>query len=231
VISVVTNFFWCVVGFLQSYNGAVTAIATLSIGAFTFALVCVTNRQAKLTKESVEIANRALNELEAPFISIKIVSPGLQWNVAKTQLNFGTLTFTYANYGRTPAIIFEGFEDVRGVDVGSGFPPPIEGERGPPMPWGVIAAPNGGDSGPFRVNIFAHMLGIADGNPLELKNKAVFFLGFVKYGDIFGSVYTQGFCFLFDDIGNRFIEAGDEKYSYRHKETGPYQPPGKSNLV
>jgi len=44
------NFLWETISFLQTYNGAVTAIATVFIAAFTIVLALVTNRQAKLTK-------------------------------------------------------------------------------------------------------------------------------------------------------------------------------------
>jgi hypothetical protein len=50
---------WCVIDFLQTYNGAVTAAATVAIGAFTLVLVFVSNRQAKLTKEAIIIDKRA----------------------------------------------------------------------------------------------------------------------------------------------------------------------------
>jgi hypothetical protein len=65
-VSSINSVVWTVVDFLQTYDGAVTAVATVIIAAFTIVLVVVTNRQARLTKESVEIANRALTELEAP---------------------------------------------------------------------------------------------------------------------------------------------------------------------
>ena len=198
-------------------------------GALVFSTVLLwrsTRDVAQAGQRSSEIAERALTELEAPFISINVTTPGLRWDSINSKIAFGNLSFTYVNYGRTPAMILEGFEDIRVVDIGVGLPLPINDERGPPLPWGVIAPPNGGDAGPFRVNIFAHMFGAVAEDSTLLKKKAVFFLGFVKYSDIFGNLYTQGFCFLFDHVsGNRWIEAGDERYSYCHKEKGPYRPP------
>jgi hypothetical protein len=48
----------------------ITAAATASIAIFTIVLVLVTNRQAVLTKRSVRIAERALTELERPYLFI-----------------------------------------------------------------------------------------------------------------------------------------------------------------
>jgi hypothetical protein len=76
VFSVLTNFFWCVIGFLQTYNGAVTAVATVAIGAFTLSLVCVTNRQAKLTRVGIEIAQKsaaALAIIEGAYVYPSII--------------------------------------------------------------------------------------------------------------------------------------------------------------
>jgi hypothetical protein len=36
----------------------------------------------------------------------------------------------------------------------------------------------------------------------------------------------MGFCLLFDDVGNRFILAGDDEYNYCRKEPGGFKPPG-----
>jgi hypothetical protein len=201
------------------------AISTAVIAAFTVILVIVTNRQARLTKESVQIANRALTELEALVIGVKIIKPGIEWDMGKTNLSMGILQYAFVNYGRTPATLFEIVDDVKSVKVSEGLPPHIKSERGPPLPYGVFIPPNG-ETQPFNFNIFAQMLGIAANQPAVLKTTVPFFLGTARYGDIFGNLYTMGFCFMFDDVGNRFIEAGGPEHSYCRKERGPYKPPG-----
>ena len=57
--------------FCRPYNGAITALATGAIGVFTFVLVIVTRRQAILTKKSINISERALIDLERPFIVVE----------------------------------------------------------------------------------------------------------------------------------------------------------------
>ncbi|MGP0061466.1 MAG: hypothetical protein ACLPID_19520 [Beijerinckiaceae bacterium] len=100
-MSIVTDFFWCVVGFFQTYNGAVTAIATVFIGAFTGILVWVTNRQARLTRDSIKIANREFVSTHRPKIIVRNVSIPLGYVVDHPI----SINFTYINIGDTPAKI------------------------------------------------------------------------------------------------------------------------------
>jgi hypothetical protein len=102
--------------FLQDYNGAVTAAATVAIGVFTWFLVRVSSRQAKLTKAAVEaataqaeIAKRALTELERPYVFIFNVGR-LEAEVINDDPEFSgdalfSVTYSVANYGKTPAVI------------------------------------------------------------------------------------------------------------------------------
>jgi hypothetical protein len=91
--------------------------------------------------------------------------------------------------------------------------------------------PNGGEADPLTFNIFINVMREAANNQNMLRIGIPFFLGFVIFGDIFGNIYTLGFCFLFDRIGNRFILAGGDEYNYCHKERGPYVPPSANRLA
>jgi hypothetical protein len=66
-----TNDFWTAVDFLQTYNGAVTATATVFIAAFTIVLALVTHRQAVLTRKSFGLAERALISTERAFVFVE----------------------------------------------------------------------------------------------------------------------------------------------------------------
>lgn len=209
---------WTLGKAVDHWSALITAIFTVVLGVSTIYLW-------KVTAKSAQIAERALTELEAPIVGVKIVRPGLEWDPLKTNLSIGNLQFSFVNYGRTPAMLHELIEDVRSAKIGEGFPPGMKGERGPPMPYGVFVPPSG-ETRPFNFNIFAFMLGTAVNDPTQLKNVVPFFMGTAKYGDIFGNLYTMGFCFIFDDMSNRFIEAGDTEYSYCRKERGKYIPPG-----
>jgi hypothetical protein len=205
--------------FIEKYNGAFTALATIAVAWFTWTL-----RQS--TDKLWRISERALTELEAPVISIKIVNTGFSLDLLKTSFTGGTLKYAFVNYGRTAATLFEIVDDIRIIKTGEGYPPHIKSERGPPLPYGVFIPPNG-ETEPFNFNAWATMLGLAS-EPNALRAAVPFFLGTARYGDIFGNIYTMGFCFMFDDVGNRFIEAGGPDHRYCHKERGAYRPPGSN---
>jgi hypothetical protein len=73
VFSAAADFFWSVIDFLQRYSGAVTAGATVAIGLFTFFLIYVTNRQARLTRKSIDLARQGFIATHRPKIKIHAV--------------------------------------------------------------------------------------------------------------------------------------------------------------
>jgi hypothetical protein len=111
--------------------------------ALNFALVVSTVLLWRANNRSAKIAERALTELEGPFLSVNIKDPGIDWkNVG--DIVFDELIFSFVNYGRTPALILEFREQITPNDVGAGVPTfmdPIK-ERGDIMPYGVVAPPN-----------------------------------------------------------------------------------------
>ena len=99
-MSSINHAIWAIVDFLQTYNGAMTA-ATIVIAAFTTVLGVFTVKLAYFTKKSVRIAERALTDLERPYIYI--------FGAKGVELESGNpnwfLKYSVANYGRTPATI------------------------------------------------------------------------------------------------------------------------------
>jgi hypothetical protein len=102
--------------FVDIHNGAVTAIATIVIAAFTIVLALVTGRQAHLTriaaeaaKQSAFVAERALTELERPWIFIQ--GAKLTWRDSQLPgqprlRNDWYISLKLKNVGRMPAIIY-----------------------------------------------------------------------------------------------------------------------------
>jgi hypothetical protein len=101
---------WRIIDFLQTYNGAITALATVAVSTFTGVLVIVTRRQAILTKESVDVSKRALIDLERPYIFVQeiksdvtfFLKPSTVWSSRPQGPRFSLSVF---NYGRTPGNI------------------------------------------------------------------------------------------------------------------------------
>jgi hypothetical protein len=187
------------------------AIATGVLAASTFLLWWQ-------TRKSSLIAERALTELEAPFVFVKINEPGLK--IQDGAVSFGWLKWCVVNYGRTPASLLEVFQDVQSIERDHSPLPinPAE-QQGHELPYGVIAPPNGGQSHDFpaiAIGPFLQNPG-APGQPFS--THSAFFLGFVRYSDIFRNRFILGFCFLFD-IGSRtWIRILGDEYNYCRKES------------
>lgn len=88
--------FWLVIVFLQEYDGAVTALATIAIGIFTFCLVIVTNRQARLTREAIALTRQELISTHRPRIILRDV-----------HLIAETIHYMLVNVGDTAATVVE----------------------------------------------------------------------------------------------------------------------------
>src|SRR4051794_7146122 len=99
----------CFWDFTQSNNGAFVAIETLFLVLFTVALWLVTRTAADAAMRSAITAEKALIDLEAPFVVIEIIE-ALKFvrTIDERQKETWTrgitpIKFIFANYGRTPA--------------------------------------------------------------------------------------------------------------------------------
>lgn len=99
------DFLRCIIIFLETYNGAVTAIATVAISVFTLVLVVVTRRQAVLTKKSVEVSREALISTERAFVFLnELTAQPMSITPRGKTIQVGLLVIKphWANNGNTP---------------------------------------------------------------------------------------------------------------------------------
>lgn len=130
--------FLSVVHALESYNGTITALATVAIGVFTYYLVRVTNRQAILTCQLIELSQAEIVSNYRPRLRVRnvFVRPNNLALVSRMgifQPNAPVDGQLYAvNIGGTPATITESHCIVFITDHGVGLPMrrPYEGENG-----------------------------------------------------------------------------------------------------
>lgn len=59
---------------IEAYNGAITAIATVVMAAFTIVLAIVTARSLRLTKQSVELARNEFISTQRPKLRIRNIT-------------------------------------------------------------------------------------------------------------------------------------------------------------
>jgi hypothetical protein len=190
---------------------------------------------ASAAQKSADIAEKSLFQLEAPYLYVKIIASGIRQTPGtddqiiydsiptprRWEVDLGGLRFVFGNYGHTAAQIRTHFEDFF-VTPDLGTPPNplnpgnIEARELPP---GVFVMSNG-DSREFQCLFNAQVLGEGNGRPqfADPMRRGVYFMGFVRYTDIFGNRYISGFCFIFHGAENRFALAGGRAYNYRHRE-------------
>lgn len=120
-MSAAGDFFGWLVGFLQTYNAAVTAVATFAIGVFTALLVWVTNRQARLTRDSIELANKEFLATHRPRIIVRFIQGPFQ---DEDGLDF--VWITLVNKGETDGtIVAVGRDLARRKGRGCWLPPGV----------------------------------------------------------------------------------------------------------
>ena len=181
-----------------------------------FLTLLATGWAARGAGRAARAAERALVDLERPQVFVEVHSAGM--GVNRGVLIFSSeFKYRFVNYGRTVAQIID--LNLRyPIEATTSMPPALspddpEGRRG--LPAGVVSAPGA----PYEEteNLF-----VAFGGPLLetdglIKNR-LFFMGCVRYRDIFGAVNVVGFCFVFDPAHQLFVRIGDAPYNYIKQE-------------
>jgi hypothetical protein len=205
---------------LAGYTEAM-AIATISLVIATTGLGVLGYLQLADVRRSADIAERSLTELEAPFISVRIIDKGVDKIHGITDQEFGIMRFSFSNYGRIPVHLRQVEEKLTLISFEHGLPEEFDlnFSNRIPMPRGVISVP-GIDSPIFTsylIRDISNELAAARSQPL-VKNE-LFFYGFVRYDTIFGQKFRLGFCFIFDRYSDGWVLAGEEKYNYLKPES------------
>jgi hypothetical protein len=114
--AVFTSYVACTGRFIEGHGVGITALATIVIAAFTATLWMATSGMTQTAGESVRIAERALADIERPYIYI--FNPSgfkLETNIEDPFFYF---QYSVANYGKTPASIESAF-----VGISAGITP------------------------------------------------------------------------------------------------------------
>jgi hypothetical protein len=108
----------CTGVFLDENNPTITALATVAIAAFTIVLAIVTNRQARFTRESIELARDEFNATHRPRITVR----GFQTLTGGLADEDVSVIFLYVNTGDSDAIVTEiGTKIISGAKLRLGF--------------------------------------------------------------------------------------------------------------
>jgi hypothetical protein len=202
--------------------------ATPFLGFATFGLAVVAFFQMRDARKSIaaavksaDVAERALIELERPYLVVEVTRPGIAIGVTGYSLDTEGTEWAAINYGRTPALLIDSFPHWP-IEAGAAMPYAINPitQRGKAFPAGCVA----GADRPYHETVEP----IADADLPKLFSADVdgvdyrlFFTGYVRYGDFFGGVYLSGFCFVFEPAGERFVRIGGDAYNYNRTEKEP----------
>jgi hypothetical protein len=207
---------------LQTYNGAVTAVATVAIGVFTFFLVRVSNRQARLTRDAVDAAKKSADAaMGVALPRFEVTEVRIQRGGGETveEALWRPTRITLVNVGQSAAVLLrecivfavcDALPAIPDYSLGRvsniGFRFPIEARD-----HHFISAAAGG------LNEYGEPFGI---DPFELDQVAtgpstLWVYGYIVYRDFLDEIATKGFCARMEveDGRERFVQDGPESYS------------------
>jgi hypothetical protein len=193
----------CAFNFVDTHNGAVTAIATIFIAVFTVILAIVTSRQARLAQAAIKLATDEFNATHRPKLHVRniVIKPSF----SKGKLLTGQ--FYISNVGSSPATITESHcESLCNVN-GLPMERPYEGLDGNNPIGKKTLLP--GQSWPALFQSETPFLGFPEAHRL-------FVMGWVEYVDNGGTRRRTAFCreYIEKDGGGRFYAVTDPDYEH-----------------
>ncbi len=220
---------------LVGFTG-VLAISTIGLWIVTWRASASQARDMQdsiaVASRSADIAEKALLSVEIPYLYPFIRRHGfitapsaLTGQLAVSQLDYGHqfIEFYFKNFGRTPAEIIE----VQSILLPSmGLPQPYVpfGRNLNPLSGHIVAA-DGGESQDFPYSFNQGMFETYSQGKFNPNIHKFWFLGFVRYNDVFENEYIRGFCLCYSPMTNRFYPVGGDGYNYRRKVKSPDQQP------
>ncbi len=176
------------------------------------------------TLRSVRIAERAVTELERPYVFAHIETDAIERlfgnavNIARHELGI-----TFQNFGRSPAQLKEVMAIWQTIPRAE-MPPAIDARTHPGivMPIGAIASPDF----PFRYRPPDRHVKDINESLLQSDRTKLFVTGFIRYTDVFQTHYLTGFCAVWRRESNSFNLIGDQRYNYSVIVKSPYKDAG-----
>jgi hypothetical protein len=191
----------------------VLAVFTCVLAVSTFFLWLVTGTAARAALRSADVAERALTDLERPFLLPSL--PPVVFEARRDQRNREFLRYGFCNYGRTPAIITH--RDAKCVITDSPLEIPDISESTVPN---LVLAPGEkykweyADLIRISFNDISNIIIPSDGNHVSLSpslpaGKDMYFFIFIRYVDIFKRSHDTLRCWKYDRLAFRPHEGED----------------------
>jgi len=163
------------------------------------------------TRKTAVVAERALTELERPFVYVEMPTNSFESVNEGRSTTFEKMFLICTNRGRTPAELLD-FEELTPELEKGMWPEPIKINTGNrTLPPGCVSSE--GAPYPLKLEFIKRWENSMTRGKLGIDTNQ-FILGYVRYRDIFGAQYVVGFCGIYDIVGRRFVLRGDENYNY-----------------
>jgi hypothetical protein len=204
------NWLWQVIDFLQAYNGAVTAVATVCIGVFTYVLARITHRQAKLTRESIDLARDEFVSTHRPKIVVRYFTPKSNEPRHETSM----VVCRFVNAGVTRATV----QHVNGIVLNASYPlrPGVDFDKWELKPPMSLMS---GQEGSFDIGCDSLLVEIASAasqdERLSVEHR-IFCVGEIIYKDDLGRFRKTGFLRSYDFKAKRWVKDQESEYEYAY---------------
>jgi hypothetical protein len=213
----------CAGEFTDNNAAAITALATAVVALFTFTLWRVGGGQLRELRRSVTISERALTDLERAYLFFtEVTDAGFEPGADGKSIVIRTgLKYIVTNHGKTPAVLTEILQKDVILEAGSVFrlPDPIDPvqESGQKLPVGIGVGPGKPHELVYNLPLFGAVQSL---KYIAVANRGnhLFFMGYIRYSDIFRKKHRTGFCLFYDVSSEQFISIGDDKYNYTEDE-------------
>jgi hypothetical protein len=168
---------------------------------------------ADAARKSAEIAERALTELERPYVYVDVIDATGESNDGyplAQQGIVGIYRVEVHNFGRTPANLTRIAYDAD-LSPWDGIVPPVDPAKvgGAELPVGVVAVADR----PYSETVGTDITVIQMDH-----NESCWVSGFVRYRDIFGKNHITGFARVFHPRSGKFSAVGGPDHNYSRTE-------------
>lgn len=210
--------FWSLVDLLQRYNGAVTAVATVLIGIFTLVLALVTGRQARLTRETIEVARQEFISSHRPKIIVHSVEITHNSVPMRNEPTVGA-SVVYFNVGDTPARIIEinAKISMRPLPLQSGLGVGI-GVRlaGLPVPKELVESGHPNFVAVFSDQTLEQVRFAEKSSDGRDRDGGLVCIGMIAYEDGRRARHETGFCRRLETTTERWVQMDHHEYEYSY---------------
>jgi len=192
-----------IIQWLQDFNGAVTAAATVSIAIFTFVLAVVTRKQIRLGNATINLARNEFNATHRPRIFVQSVARHWPDGERAAQAHFWI-----ANGGDSEATIMRYVVHIYGFVDGITFWPSIE------EPEPVILKDAHLKAGERMLICDSKMFPVAWA--MSRQGIRVFIVGRVEYSGPDSSIHITGFCREYIEGESMWRRVDNSEYEYAY---------------